>query len=102
MFVAFGLVTGAGMSAAYIPMTSTVVKWFEARRGLALGIASQGLSASTVIGPVITAAMIAALGWREAALAIGLGGSAFIALCGLTLRREPRSGSGNRVRAMPL
>ena len=96
VFVAFGLVTGAGMSAAYIPMTSTVVKWFEARRGLALGIASQGLSASTVIGPVITAAMIAALGWRDAALAIGLGGSAFIALCGLTLRREPRSGSGNR------
>ena len=87
VFLFFGVVTGAGMSAAYIPMTATVVRWFKTRRGLALALASQGLSASVVVGPMIAAALILELSWRPAAFAFAIGGAFIIALSGLTLRQ---------------
>ena len=95
VFLFFGAVTGAGMSAAYIPMTATVVRWFEARRGLALAIASQGLSASVVVGPLIAAALILDIGWRSAALAFAIGGAFIIAMSGWMLRQQSGAGQAD-------
>lgn len=98
LFLGMGAVTGAGMSAAYIPTSATVVRWFLARRGLALALASMGLSASMAAGPFAAVAAIAALGWREAALMLGLIGGGAVALCALGMRRDPGTGFADTVR----
>jgi MFS transporter, OFA family, oxalate/formate antiporter len=75
-----------------------VVRWFLARRGLALALASMGLSASMAVGPFAAVAAIDALGWREAALTLGLIGGGVVLLCGLGMRRDPGTGFADTVR----
>ena len=89
LFVAMGAVTGIGMSTAFIPNTATVVRWFTARRGLALALASMGLSASMAAGPFVAVNLIADLGWREAAITMGLLGGGIVFACALGMRRDP-------------
>ncbi len=93
LFIGMGGVVGVGMSAAYIPTTATVVRWFLVRRGLALALASMGLSASMAAGPFAAVSLIDAFGWRSAALALGLicGGAVF--LCAIGMRRDPGEGA---------
>jgi OFA family oxalate/formate antiporter-like MFS transporter len=98
LFIGMGAVVGIGMSAAYIPCTATVVRWFLARRGLALAIASMGLSASMAAGPFAAVVAIEALAWREAALVLGLVCGGAVALCAFGMRRDPGSGFADRVR----
>jgi MFS transporter, OFA family, oxalate/formate antiporter len=98
LFVGMGAVMGIGMSAAYIPCTATVVRWFVARRGLALALASMGLSASMAAGPFAAVSLIEAFGWREAALTLGLIGGGAVFLCALGMRRDPGAGFADRVR----
>src|SRR2546430_13400849 len=40
-YLLYGLVAALGMGTAYVPCNTTVVKWFVARRGLAVGLASR-------------------------------------------------------------
>ncbi len=55
-----------------------ITNWFEAARGRALGIVSAGTTFGGVLVPPLAAALIGALGWRDAmsslgVIAIGLG-----------------------------
>src|SRR5207247_2445359 len=50
-YVLYGLVAALGMGTAYVPCNTTVVKWFVARRGLAVGLASSGASVGTFALP---------------------------------------------------
>lgn len=42
LYVTFGLLVGAGMSAFYVPLTVLAIKWFEGRRGMAAAVVSAG------------------------------------------------------------
>ena len=52
LYLALALFAGLGMSAAFIPLSATVVKWFVRRRGVAVAIAGSGTSAAHV-GPLV-------------------------------------------------
>src|ERR1700691_472826 len=70
LYVVFGLIAAAGMSAAYVPCNATVVRWFMHKRGLALSITSSGASFGMFIFPPLTTGLIAAYGWRGAYLVL--------------------------------
>lgn len=61
-----------------LPVHLLVVNWFVARRGRALAIAALGLSLPGFFVPPLTAALIDALGWRAALLALGFGSAALV------------------------
>ena len=42
LYVTFGLLVGAGVSAFYVPLTVLAIKWFEGRRGMAAAVVSAG------------------------------------------------------------
>src|SRR6185436_285058 len=42
-YVFYGLVAAIGMSAAFVPCSATVARWFVRRRGLAVGLALGGM-----------------------------------------------------------
>lgn len=66
-FIGFGASAMGGLATAKL-----VANWFTRKRGMALGIAATGISASGVIMPFISAALIENFGWREGFLAYGV------------------------------
>lgn len=67
-----GLVMGAGVSGPFVCLMSTVARWHDRRRGLALGLASTGPGLGIVFFPPMAAGLIAARGWQQAIAALGL------------------------------
>jgi MFS family permease len=72
LYLFYGIISGIGMSAAYVPCNATVVKWFIRRRGLAIGIAGSGASLGIAVFPPMSEALIERFGWRDSYLVFGI------------------------------
>jgi len=72
MYVFYGFVAALGMSTAFIPCNTTVVKWFQRKRGLALGLASCGSSCGILLCPPLLAVLIPQYGWRPVYFGCGV------------------------------
>lgn len=73
IFALLPIVGGGTSSVAY---ARAITRWFDRRRGLALGIALAGVGVGGVIVPKLAQGLIDAYGWREAYV-----GLALVALC---------------------
>jgi MFS family permease len=72
IYLTAGLLTAAGAGATQPAGSAIIARWFEARRGLALGIVGAAMSASQlVIIPLATVLMLT-LGWRASFLGLGV------------------------------
>lgn len=89
LYVTLGIITAIGMSAAFVPCNSTVVRWFTRRRGLALSISTSGGSAGNFLFPPLAAALIGTYGWRPTYLILGCAGLVIIGLCAVFIVRDP-------------
>lgn len=63
---------GVGISCSFIPITSTIPRWFTKKRGMAIGIAVAGFGLGGVIVPPLAQWLISAFGWQQAYLILGL------------------------------
>ncbi len=72
VYLAYGVGLGIGIALVYTPSIGCVPPWFTRRRGLAAGIASAGIGAGTLIIPLLAAASIAWLQWRDALRVLAL------------------------------
>lgn len=72
LFITYSLLLSLGVGATFVVATTVVTRWFDRKRGLALGIsgASSGLG-MVLIAPLATL-LIANTGWRTAYIVIGL------------------------------
>jgi MFS family permease len=66
-FLAVGVMTVGGLAG-----TTLVANWFSERRGIALGIAGMGISASGFVMPPLATLLIGAVGWRSTFLVYGV------------------------------
>lgn len=66
VYLTYGVGIGLGIALVYSPSIACVQPWFGRRRGLAAGIASAGIGAGTLVVPLLAAAGIAWLQWRDA------------------------------------
>jgi MFS family permease len=73
VYAAYGLGVGLGIGCAYVPALGAVQRWFTKRRGVASGLAVSGIGVGTLVMPPLATALIDALGWRSAYLALGCG-----------------------------
>ncbi len=71
LYLVYGLLASWGMSAAYVTANPIVVKWFIARRGLAVGLAQSGLGIGVILIPPLVGSLIVSFGWRETCIALG-------------------------------
>jgi MFS family permease len=72
VYLAYGLGVGLGVGLSYVPAIGAVQRWFVRRRGLASGLAVSGIGVGTLAMPPLATSLIAALGWRDAYLVLGL------------------------------
>ena len=107
LYALYGGVTAVGMGAAWAPLVATVSRWFEARRGLAIGITVLGGSVGVFLIAPLAETLIAARGWREAYLWLGLISGGLMMGSALLLHRDPADralcpyGAGNGRTAPP-
>jgi MFS family permease len=88
-YITFGLLVGFGVSCFYVPLTVTVIRWFEHRRGLAASIVSSGNGLGTLALAPLTRWLINAYDWRTAFLILGELALIVVIPAALLLRRAP-------------
>ncbi len=95
VYAAYGVGVGLGIALVYTPSIGCVQPWFTQRRGLAAGLASAGIGAGTVVVPLLAAALIATLQWRDALRVLALG-VLLLGLCATALLRRAPAATASR------
>ncbi len=72
LYFAFGVVMALGRSAAAVPLTALITKWFTRNQGLALAIAQSQNVGPAVFAP-LTVYLLTQTDWRGAYLWLGVG-----------------------------
>lgn len=88
-YICYGVILAVGASGIYVPLASTIARWFEKGRGLVTGIALSGISIGTMIVPLIANWLIGEYGWRLSYLIVGIAVLLSIVLTAQLLRYDP-------------
>jgi MFS family permease len=86
LYLFYGVLTGIGLSGTYVPILSTVSKWFNRQRGLMTGIVSSGMGAGTLFMAPFASWLISTNGWRFSYLIVGLAALVIIVTASLFMR----------------
>jgi MFS family permease len=85
------LLMGVGISASTVlPASLVLANWFEARRGLAMGISISGTTVGGTVMTLVASSLILVRGWRSAYSALGVPMILIVTpLLALTIRSRP-------------
>ena len=89
IYLFYGVLMSVGLAGMWVPLLSTVARWFVKRRGLASGIAVSGIGAGTAIMPPLANQLITNYSWRTSYVIIGLVVLAVTVIIAQFLRRDP-------------
>ncbi len=89
LFITYSLLLAIGTGAAYIVMMSTIVRWFDKKRGFALGIAGSGAGLGTVVMAPFVTYLIVTSDWRTAYIVMGLIAGLVVIFSSMLLRKDP-------------
>ncbi len=70
--VIFGFAIGMGMASHDVVTLSTIARWFNAKRGRMTAVVKVGTAFGQIFVPLVAAFLIAAFGWRQSFLLLGL------------------------------
>jgi MFS family permease len=73
LYLLYFLMGALGFACLFTPMVALAGLWFNQRKGLAIGIVTAGGAIGQGIVPYIARLMITEIGWRDAALYLGIG-----------------------------
>jgi len=88
-YLFYGALISIGMSGGFVPLTSTVARWFARRRGMMTGITVSGLGMGTLVMPPIVNWLISLYGWRTSYIVVGIVSLVLIILAAQFLKRDP-------------
>jgi len=88
LYIYYGLIIGIG-SAVYVPLVSTVARWFKTRRSMMTGIVVAGAGLGQFIAPPVANWLISSFQWRISYVIMG--GVVLLAMIIIAqfLRRDP-------------
>ena len=89
LFLTYSLLLSIGTGAMYTVVMSTVSRWFDKKRGFALGITSSGASLGTMVVAPFATYLISNLGWRRAYIVMGLIAWLIVIPLSRLLRKDP-------------
>ncbi|TWC66453.1 MFS transporter [Herbaspirillum sp. SJZ099] len=90
MLLSWGLLVGAGTGVAANTLGATIVsRWFEARRGFAMGLLTASAATGQMVFLPLMASMVGAYGWRSVAFLVSAVALLAIPLVWLLLPESP-------------
>ena len=102
VYLTMGVVLAIGAGGLGISTASAIAaRWFDARRGLAMGIAAGGMSAGQLVVIPLATALVVWLGWRSSFFWLGAGTLALVLPLALWLIRNDPSEQGVRPYGAP-
>lgn len=87
-YLFYGILIGVGCS-IFVPIVSTVSRWFVQRRSLMTGIVLAGIGVGTLILSPMTNQLISAYGWRTSCLLLGVMVMIVGVIAAQFLKRDP-------------
>ncbi len=91
LYLLYGVLVGVGLSTHDVVTLSTVARWFVRRRGMMSGIVKIGTGSGQLVGPLIATGLIAAYGWRNSYVIIGVVVLVTLVAVAQVLRRDPQA-----------
>ena len=89
--LAHGFLIGIGASAGFAPLMADLSHWFVRFRGLAVTVAATGSYLAGALWPQLIQASIAARGWRETHVIIGVAAACALLPLSLVFLRRPHA-----------
>jgi MFS family permease len=89
LYLFYGVIIGIGMGGGFVPLMSTVARWFLKRRSMMTGIVLAGMGTGSLIAPPLATRLISAYNWRVSYLILGSIILLVIVLAAQFLRRDP-------------
>jgi MFS family permease len=96
LYVTFGVLVGAGVSAFYVPLTVLAIRWFDDRRGMAAAIVSAGNGLGIMALSPLSRWLIDELDWRGAFVVLGDLAWLIVIPCALLLKPSPTAAASGR------
>ncbi|MES2071098.1 MAG: MFS transporter [Pseudomonadota bacterium] len=91
MVLTWGLLVGAGSGVAATTLAATIVsRWFETRRGLAMGLLTASSATGQMVFLPLMASMVGHYGWRSVAFLVAAVAALAIPLIAIFLPERPR------------
>ncbi len=72
IYLGYALLGLFGAGTTPVPYSRVISRWFERRRGVALGLSLAGFGVGMLVMPVLTSVLITHMGWRGAYRALGV------------------------------
>lgn len=89
LYLFWGVIIGVGLSGVWVPLLSTVAKWFVKRRTLMTGVVIAGLGIGGLIGPPVISRLIATYDWLMSLIIVGIAVLLFVVIAAQFLKRDP-------------
>ena len=89
VFLTYSVLLAIGMGPVYVVATTTVSRWFNRKRGLAVGIAGSGEGLGTITMAPLSNFLISRFNWKTAYLIIGLITWVVVIPLSRLLKKEP-------------
>ncbi len=89
LFLSYSLLLAIGTGGGYIAVLVIVSRWFDKKRGFALGIAGSGAGLGTIVMVPFAAYLISNFGWRMSYVVIGLVALLAVIAVSMLLRNDP-------------
>lgn len=90
LYLCFALV-GIGSGAFYVPVTTTVTRWFNKKKGLAVGITVSALGIGMAFFPPALERIIASAGWRTTFVVMAVISTVLLLIATYLIRDSPES-----------
>ena len=89
LYLFYGVIIGSGMGGCWVPLVSTVARWFTKRRTLMTGVVLTGIGIGTLVAAPVISRLISAYDWRMSYIMVGGVVLGVVVLAAQLLRRDP-------------
>ena len=89
LFLSYSLLVAVGTAGPVPLLMSVISRWFDKKRGIAIGIATCGTGLGTLVLAPLAAYLISSFGWRMSYIVLGVIAWLVVISLAMLLRRDP-------------
>jgi MFS family permease len=89
LYLSYGVFAGLATGGLYVPVASTIARWFMVRRNIMTGMAVSGIGLGTFLLSPVANYLISVYDWRNAYIILGISVFVVIVLAAQLFKRDP-------------